>query len=75
MIPYDADFSRYKVVVAPVLYMVKQGMKEAMEVYVKNAGILIITYISGIVNESDNAGSNLQKSRKLCFLFCDKLYR
>lgn len=54
MIPYDADFSRYKMVVAPVLYMVKEGMKEALEKYVENGGILITTYMSGIVNESDN---------------------
>lgn len=54
MIPYDADFSKYKVVVAPVLYMVKHGMKEALEAYVQNGGILITTYMSGIVNESDN---------------------
>ena len=36
MIPVDADFSQYKMVVAPVLYMVKPGMKEALEEYVKN---------------------------------------
>lgn len=54
MNPYDADFSKYKIVVAPVLYMVKQGMKEALEAYVQNGGILITTYMSGIVNESDN---------------------
>ena len=35
MIPVDADFSQYKMVVAPVLYMVKAGMKEALEAFVK----------------------------------------
>lgn len=54
MIPFDADFSRYKVIVAPVLYMVKQGMKEALEHFVAQGGTLITTYMSGIVNESDN---------------------
>lgn len=54
MIPFDADFSKYKVVVAPVLYMVKEGMKEALEVFVKNGGVLITTYMSGIVDQSDN---------------------
>lgn len=54
MIPVDADFSKYKIVVAPVLYMVKPGMKEALEEYVKNGGILVTTYMSGIVGESDN---------------------
>jgi beta-galactosidase len=54
MIPVDADFSRYKIVVAPVLYMVKDGMKEALESFVKNGGILLTTYMSGIVDQSDN---------------------
>ena len=54
MIPFDADFSRYKVVVAPVLYMVKEGMAEALTEYVKNGGILITTVMSGIVDQSDN---------------------
>lgn len=54
MIPYDADFSKYKVIVAPVLYMIKEGMKEALEAYVKNGGILVTTYMSGLVDQSDN---------------------
>lgn len=54
MIPFNADFSKYKVIVAPVLYMVKEGMKEALETFVKNGGVLITTYMSGIVNQSDN---------------------
>lgn len=37
MIPVDVDFSRYKVIVAPVLYMIKPGMKEALEAFVANA--------------------------------------
>lgn len=54
MISVDADFSKYKIVVAPVLYMVKDGMKEALENFVKNGGILITTFMSGIVGQSDN---------------------
>lgn len=54
MIPADADFSGYKVVVAPVLYMVKDGMKEALEAFVKAGGVLVTTYMSGIAGESDN---------------------
>lgn len=54
MIPVDADFSKYKAVVAPVLYMVKEGMKEALEAFVKAGGVLVTTYMSGIAGESDN---------------------
>lgn len=54
LIPTDADFSQYKIIAAPVLYMVKADMKEALEAFVANGGILITSYMSGIVNESDN---------------------
>ena len=33
MIPVDGDFSKYKVIAAPVLYMVKEGMKEKLTVF------------------------------------------
>ena len=49
-------FQKYKIVVAPVLYMVKDGMKEALENFVKNGGILITTFMSGIVGQSVLSG-------------------
>lgn len=54
MIPTDADFSKYRLIVAPVLYMVKDGVKEALEAFVKDGGVLFTTYMSGIVDQSDN---------------------
>ena len=54
MIPCDADFSQYKLIVAPVLYMVKDGMAQALETYVENGGTFVTTYMSGIVGQSDN---------------------
>ncbi len=54
MIPTDEDFGRYKIVVAPVLYMVKKGMKEALEAFVKKGGVLVLTFMSGLADESDN---------------------
>jgi len=53
MVPWDANFSKYKVIVAPVLYMVKEGMKEALEAFVQSGGTLITTYMSGMVNSLD----------------------
>ena len=46
MIPVDADFSRYDIIAAPVLYMIRDGMKEALEDFVKNGGTLITTFMS-----------------------------
>lgn len=54
MIPVDADFTKYKMVVAPVLYMVKEGMQQALETFTDNGGVLVTTYMSGIVDQSDN---------------------
>ena len=54
MIPCDADFGRYKMVVAPVLYMIKEGVKGALEEFVSQGGVLVTTYMSGIVDQSDN---------------------
>ena len=54
MLPVDADFSRYKILCAPVLYMVRGNMKESLEAFVRNGGILVLTYMSGIVGASDN---------------------
>lgn len=53
-VPADADLSGYSILVAPVLYMVKEGMKEAIEAFVNAGGTFITTFMSGIVGESDN---------------------
>ncbi|WP_138495010.1 beta-galactosidase [Paenibacillus pinistramenti] len=57
VIDMDQDFSKYKVVVAPMLYMVREGVGERIQQFVENGGIFVATYWSGIVNETD-----------LCFL-------
>ncbi|MFC4402746.1 beta-galactosidase [Gracilibacillus xinjiangensis] len=57
VIDMDKDISKYKVVVAPMLYMVRPGVGEKIEEFVRNGGTFVATYWSGIVNEND-----------LCFL-------
>ncbi len=75
MIPIDADFSRYKVVVAPVLYMVKQGVAEALESFVANGGIVITGFMSGIVGQSDNVhlGGYPGPLRKMCGVWAEEI--
>jgi beta-galactosidase len=53
VIPVDRDLSKYKVVIAPLLYMVKPGFKEAVEKFVSEGGTFITTFFSGVVNEYD----------------------
>jgi beta-galactosidase len=57
VIDMDCDFSKYKFLVAPMLYMVREGVGERIEKFVENGGTFVTTYWSGIVDEND-----------LCFL-------
>ena len=57
VINMDCDFSDYKLLVAPMLYMVRPGVAQRMEEFVASGGTLVVTYWSGIVDEND-----------LCFL-------
>lgn len=54
IISVDDDFSQYKLIAAPVLYMVKEGLAEKINSYVVQGGKFITTFMSGMVNESDN---------------------
>jgi len=53
MISVDTDLSKYEIVVAPVLYMVKPGYAKKLERFVENGGTFLTTFFSGIVNEND----------------------
>lgn len=57
VISMDQDFSSYKLLITPMLYMIKPGVAERLDAFVKQGGTLVTTYGSGIVNETD-----------LCFL-------
>jgi len=48
-----ADFSRYQVVVAPMLNMLLPGTAERLISFVEKGGTLITTYMTGFVNETD----------------------
>ncbi|WP_347551419.1 beta-galactosidase [Pseudalkalibacillus hwajinpoensis] len=57
IISMEKDFSNYKLLIAPMLYMIRPGVAERIEEFVANGGTFVATYWSGIVNEND-----------LCFL-------
>lgn len=57
VIDSECSFDSYKLLVAPMLYMVRPGVGERIEKFVENGGTFIATYWSGIVDEND-----------LCFL-------
>ncbi|MGA3288283.1 MAG: beta-galactosidase trimerization domain-containing protein, partial [Bacteroidota bacterium] len=51
VIGIDYDLSKYRIVVAPLLHMIKPGLKEAVQDFVKKGGIFITTYFSGVIDE------------------------
>jgi len=53
IIPMDSDFSKYDLVIAPFLYMLKDGTVERIEKYVANGGNFVSTYLSGLVDKND----------------------
>jgi beta-galactosidase len=57
VIEYGQRFAGYRLLIAPMLYMVRPGVAERIEQFVRNGGTFVATYWSGIVNEND-----------LCFL-------
>lgn len=50
----DADISKYKIVVLPLLYLLKDGCEKNFEDFVRSGGTAIGSFFSGIVDENDN---------------------
>ncbi|WP_054023753.1 beta-galactosidase [Bacillus sp. FJAT-28004] len=57
IIDSECNFDSYKLLVAPMLYMMRPGVGERIERFVENGGTFVATYWTGIVDEND-----------LCFL-------
>ena len=53
VIDESCDLDRYKLVAAPMAYMVKPGFAEKVKSFVQNGGVCVFTYCSGWVNEED----------------------
>ncbi len=51
----DSDFSRYRILVAPLLYLIKPGVAGRIAEFVRQGGTFVTTYFSGIVDEHDLA--------------------
>lgn len=49
----DSDFSGYALVIAPMLYMVRDGFAGRVQQHLEQGGHFVASYWSGIVNESD----------------------
>ncbi|MGK5675599.1 beta-galactosidase [Micromonospora sp. URMC 106] len=50
----SADLARYRLVLAPTLYLVRDAHAEALRDFVEAGGTALVTYFSGIVDEHDH---------------------
>jgi beta-galactosidase len=48
-----ADLSAYKLVIAPMLYLLQAGVAEKLSAFVQAGGTLVTTYLTGLVDQSD----------------------
>lgn len=48
-----SDFSKYELIIAPVMYMLKPGVSDRLKLFVKQGGTFVTSFFSGIVNEND----------------------
>ena len=46
------DLSRYQLVICPMLFMLKESFAQKLRAYVEKGGTLLMTYFSGVVDES-----------------------
>ncbi|SER10412.1 beta-galactosidase [Gracilibacillus ureilyticus] len=50
----DMSLDKYDLVIAPMLYMIKDGESAHIENYVKDGGTLVVSFFSGIADEQDH---------------------
>jgi beta-galactosidase len=70
----EHDLSQYRVVIAPLLYMLKAGVAQNLERYVTGGGTLLTTFFSGIVDEHDRVtlGGYPGELRKLLGIYVEE---
>lgn len=47
------DLTRYKLIIAPMLYMIRPGLAERIIGFVRSGGTFVTTYLSGVADETD----------------------
>ncbi|WP_018931107.1 beta-galactosidase [Gracilibacillus lacisalsi] len=75
MISVEEDLSGYDIVIAPVLYMVKEGHADRLKQFVAKGGTFVTTFFSGIVNENDlvTLGGYLGELRDLVGIWAEEI--
>jgi beta-galactosidase len=68
------DLSSYRLVIAPLLYMLRPGVVKNLEHFVEQGGTLLTTFFSGIVDEKDHVvlGGYPAELRKLLGIYVEE---
>ncbi|MCW5941969.1 MAG: beta-galactosidase [Fimbriimonadaceae bacterium] len=75
VIASDADLAPYRLVVAPMLYLLKPGVPEILERFVSAGGTLVTTYWTGMVDENERCffGGFPGPLRELCGIWNEEI--
>jgi len=75
IIGIDDDLSRYSLVVAPLLYMVKEEYDKRLKEFVSSGGTFVTSFFSGIVDEHDlvTVGGYPGKLRNLLGIWVEEI--
>ena len=70
----ESDLSGYRLVFAPLLYMLRPNVAKNLESFVENGGVLLVTFFSGIVDQHDRVtlGGYPGSLRKLLGIYVEE---
>ena len=74
IIGFDAPLDQYRLIYAPVLYMVKRGLSKKLEDFTRRGGILVTGFFSGMTDERDivTLGGYPGELRALCGIWVEE---
>ena len=75
VIDSTGDLARYRLVVAPMLYVLRPGVAERLAAFVRDGGTLVTTYWSGVADENDLLfeGGRPGPLREVLGLWCEAI--
>jgi beta-galactosidase len=71
----EGDFSKYDIILAPVLYLLKPGTAKKLEDFTEEGGTFVTTFFSGYVDENDRVklGGYPAELKKLLGLWVEEI--
>ncbi|HEX3075804.1 MAG TPA: beta-galactosidase, partial [Lachnospiraceae bacterium] len=73
IVDMDQSYENYKLLIAPMTYMLKAGFIEKVKAFVENGGTFVTTYWSGLVDETDLCFIKKQPLQEVLGLFSEEI--